>query len=97
MVSQAFVSQAFRLRIPHRGPAAADDGIGVEGQLHCSRRCRRDGAAAYAAVPALGQTLCTAAINLLRSRLASFRHGRRGSGSLQNWMWCTQKAENRHA
>jgi len=92
------VSQAFRLReIPHGGSAAADDGIWVEGQLRCSRRCRRDGAAAYVAVPSLGQTLCTAAGSLFRSRLARFRHGRPGSGSLRNWTRCAQKAENRHA
>ncbi len=92
------VSHAFRLcKTPYGGSSAADDGIWVEGQLHCSRRCRRDGAAAYAAVPALGQTLCTAVGSLFRSRLARFRHGRPGSGSLRNWTRCTQKAENRHA
>ncbi len=91
------VSHAFRLRkIPHRGSAGVDDGIS-EGQLRCSRRCRRDGAAAYDAVPSLGQTLCTAAGSLFRSRLARFRHGRPGSGSLRNWTRCRQKAENRHA
>ncbi len=92
------VSQAFRLRdIPPGRSAAADDGVSVEGQLRCSRRCCRDGAAAYDAVPALGQTLCTTAGSLFRSRLARFRLGRPGSGSLRNWTRCTQKAENRHA
>jgi hypothetical protein len=92
------VSQAFRLpEIPHGGSAAADDGIWVEGQLRSSRRCRRDGAAAYVAVPSPGQTLYTAAGSLFRSRLARFRHGRPGSGSLRNWTQCAQKAENRHA
>ncbi len=92
------VSQAFRLReIPQGGSAAADDGIWVEGQLRYSRRCRPDAAAAYVAVPSPGQTLCSAAGSLLRSRLARFRHGRPGSGSLRNWTQCAQKAENRHA
>jgi hypothetical protein len=92
------VSQAFRLReIPHGRSAAADDGIWVEGQLRGSRRCRRDGAAAYVAVPSLGQTVCSTAGSLFRSRLARLGHRRPGSGSLRNWTQCAQKAENRHA
>jgi len=92
-------NQALRLRkMAHRSSSAADDGIWVEGQLRCSRRrFRREGAAAYVAVPPPGQTLCHAELSLLRSRLPRFRHGRAGGGSLRNWTRCVQKAESRHA
>jgi hypothetical protein len=91
--------QALRLRkIPHGIFAAVDDRVGVEDHLRRTRLCHwRDGAAEYAAVPALGQTLCGAKSSLLRSRLARFRDGRTGDGSLRNWMRCAQNAGSRHA
>jgi len=91
--------QALRLRrIPREIFAAVDDRVGVEDHLRRTRPYHwRDGAAAYAAVLSLGQTLCGAESSLFRSRLARFRDGRTGDGSLRNWMWCAQNDGSRHA
>jgi len=86
--------QALRFRKP---PLVIEAGVWLEDQLRPRPGNPRDGAAAYAAVPSSGQTTCGAESNLLRSRLARFRHGRAGDGSLRNWTWGAQNAGICHA